>query len=643
MKISACVITKNEEKNLPTCLDSVKDIVSEIIVVDTGSTDRTVDVAKSYGAKVFLFEWINDFSAARNFAIEQAKSDWIIFLDADEFFAPDCVKYVPKAIREADKKKLDMIICMMSNVEKKTGKITSSNQHIRIFKNHPQIRYVGAVHERIVRLDKSANALDVHKDITIIHTGYSEENVQEKEKSQRNLELLFQELQRKPDSFDVLFYISESLLLDQQFEQALDYACRAQQHRNSQLKGIYEKNYVNIFHCMIQLNKPDKEIFQVIDEAIKAYPNYPDFRMYLGDFYKKQNRYRDAIQAYQTGLKLLNQSSIAQTGALASAGKVISTVGHLYSKLREWNSCVQYHVQALQIDKYYYSSLQNLMCVLGRHEKPEAVYSFFRKIYDLNTTKDRLYLLRAALDTNQTEIARTLLAGLPVEHPSLQEYVALFQFLTGDRKAACTRFLALYDQTKKEEHAYGAIAAAWIEKNQSLVKELETVFTAYPEMRQLTANIYGDLSPVTIDKKKLYTFMIYLSGTLHVTDYHILADLVKRFDLLLEMGNYLYYEDKYADAYLFYNQYLEQVESVPENMLADITFKVGDCLMQNGLDDQAWVFLQKALSLAPTDFRIFEASIELAKRTRRHSNMQELYETARKYYPDSIALKQIQH
>jgi len=639
MKISACVITKNEEKNLPTCLDSVKSIVSEIIVVDTGSTDRTVEIAKSYGAKVFSFKWIDDFAAARNFAIEQATGKWIIFLDADEYFAPDCVKYVPLAIREAEQRKLDMIICLMANVEKETGKIITSNLHIRIFKNHPQIRYVGAIHERIVRLDRPANALDVQKEITIIHTGYSRENVQEREKSKRNLELLYRELEKNPDSFDLHFYIAESLLLEKKFEQALDYALRAQQFRNSKLKGIYEKNYVNIIECMIHLGKPRKEIFRVIAEAIRTYPNYPDFHMYLGDYCKQENRYRDAIQAYQTGLSLMEQSTIAQTATLGTAAKVLDTLGHLYGKVRDWNQCVNYHVQALQIDKFFYTSLYNLMTVLGRFEQPDAVYALFCKMYNIANTKERLFLLRAALDTNQTELARNLLKGLPAEHPSMQEYVALFQFLVKNRREAFARFLSLYEQTKKAEHAYGAIAAAWMEKDQSLAAQLEKAFSHEPELLQLTVNVCGEISPITIEKKKMYEFLIHLSGTLYVTDYHLLADLAQRSNLLYEMGNYLHYRENYADAFQFFNRYLEQAERVTEDLLPDITFKVGDCLMQNGMHEQAWPFLQKAHSLAPDDFRVYEACIENGKLHGKLDDVRRLCATGFEYYPDSAYLQ----
>ena len=87
--LSVCMIVKDEEETLPICLKSIKDIADEIIVVDTGSKDKTVEVAKSFGAKVYFFKWINDFSAARNESLKYATSDWLLVLDADEYLLPE--------------------------------------------------------------------------------------------------------------------------------------------------------------------------------------------------------------------------------------------------------------------------------------------------------------------------------------------------------------------------------------------------------------------------------------------------------------------------------------------------------------------------------------------------------------------------
>ena len=92
VKITQCMIVKNEEKNIRQALSWGKEVVSEQIVVDTGSTDRTVEIAEQMGAKVYHFSWIDDFAAAKNYAIEQATGEWIVFLDADEYFQPEAAQ-----------------------------------------------------------------------------------------------------------------------------------------------------------------------------------------------------------------------------------------------------------------------------------------------------------------------------------------------------------------------------------------------------------------------------------------------------------------------------------------------------------------------------------------------------------------------
>ena len=108
-RISQCMIVKNEEKNIEKALSWGKGVVSEQIVVDTGSTDRTVELAEKMGAKVYHFEWIDDFSAAKNFAISKAKYEWVALLDADEYFSEEDAKKLLFYIRQLNDTKYDII------------------------------------------------------------------------------------------------------------------------------------------------------------------------------------------------------------------------------------------------------------------------------------------------------------------------------------------------------------------------------------------------------------------------------------------------------------------------------------------------------------------------------------------------------
>ena len=132
IKITACYMVKNESKNLPRSINSVKGSVDELIVIDTGSSDNTIEIAESFNAKVINVPWTDDFSAPRNIAIDNATGDWIIFLDADEYFVN------PKSVRSAVEKlsnKESILIPRINIDEENGGNIIGRDWCLRIFKN----------------------------------------------------------------------------------------------------------------------------------------------------------------------------------------------------------------------------------------------------------------------------------------------------------------------------------------------------------------------------------------------------------------------------------------------------------------------------------------------------------------------------
>ena len=144
--ISLCMIVKDEEKFLENCLESVKNCVDEIIVVDTGSTDRTIEIARSFDAHVYQHPWENDFSKHRNQSLSHAHGDWIFWIDADEVLEPGGGEIIREGVRNDGIDSL--IVTMVCYFENRTRE--SWNNSIKLFKKDTGIHFEGSVHNQVV-------------------------------------------------------------------------------------------------------------------------------------------------------------------------------------------------------------------------------------------------------------------------------------------------------------------------------------------------------------------------------------------------------------------------------------------------------------------------------------------------------------
>ena len=292
-KISACYIVKNEEKTLPRSIESLKSAVDEIIIVDTGSTDKTMEIAKSYGAKVIETTWNDDFSAPRNLAIDNATGEWIIFLDADEFFAyPDKVRLaIEKLANETT------IIIPRINIDAdNNNREINRNNDLRIFRNVDYLRYRGMIHENLENIS-GGDLPHVYSgdDLTIYHTGYSA--TLSEEKFRRNLRIL--EIEVKQYGYrvqqDMSFASCYTGLGD--YENALVYAKRAAKNYK-QIITNPEAPFVHALKAMYELKYPIEECLQFLDEAIQALPDVPFFYDQQGILLEKLKRPKDANVSY---------------------------------------------------------------------------------------------------------------------------------------------------------------------------------------------------------------------------------------------------------------------------------------------------------------------------------------------------------
>lgn len=199
MRISLCMIVRDEEDMLPATLEAVKDAVDEMIIVDTGSTDATIEIARSFGATVIEREWTGDFAAARNVSLEAATGDWFLYLDADEVLAKEDVPKLRELASQTWREAFYLHETNYTGTEEAGAALVHSA--LRLIRNRPEYRFVGSLHEQIaLHLPAYVPERIVQSPVRVNHYGYMGVVREAKDKSRRNLEILLEQQRSGLDS-----------------------------------------------------------------------------------------------------------------------------------------------------------------------------------------------------------------------------------------------------------------------------------------------------------------------------------------------------------------------------------------------------------------------------------------------------------
>lgn len=217
--LSLCMIVKDEERFLPQCLKSAEGVADEIIVVDTGSTDKTREIARSFGARVEHFKWCDDFAAARNESLRYATGDWILILDADEELSDQ------RALRQFVMSQKPCPAAIYFTEYSALQNDEGVRWKVRLFPNHRGIRYEGIIHELPSFMRKSPAALIVRAPGSSMHHGYRSDVYHHKQKNDRNVRILKLQAERKQgspcDQWLIHFHEYNHFMHAGQYEEAL--------------------------------------------------------------------------------------------------------------------------------------------------------------------------------------------------------------------------------------------------------------------------------------------------------------------------------------------------------------------------------------------------------------------------------------
>lgn len=290
--ISLCMIVKDEEEIIEKSLKEVKNYVDEIIIVDTGSKDRTKEIAKSYTEKIYDFKWCNDFSKARNYSISLATYDWILVLDADEVVSRFNREEVDKFILNNDKKvgRIKIINFFEDNNEKRIN-----NERVNRLFNRKYYNYEGIIHEQIV--SKNKDSYDTMLiDIEVDHIGYLDHVIKSTNKLDRNITLLYKALEDNPLDDYLYYQLGKSFYKKKNYNEAYNNFRQALEMCDD-FRLEYVEDLIESFgYTLINCQKYSEALS--LKEYGDIYGNIPDYNFVMGLIFMNNGRFEEAINSF---------------------------------------------------------------------------------------------------------------------------------------------------------------------------------------------------------------------------------------------------------------------------------------------------------------------------------------------------------
>ncbi|MHC6179292.1 glycosyltransferase family 2 protein [Clostridium sp. JNZ X4-2] len=597
MKISACMICKNEEKNIEKCINSYKEVADEIVVVDTGSEDNTGYLAEKLGAKVYDFKWIDDFAAAKNYAIDKAEGDWIIFLDADEYFDKDSSYKIKNILKSINNKKYDAVGCKLINIDDYENIIDSFMQ-IRIFRNKSSIRYKNNIHEVLSKKNGKLELISYYDELNIYHTGYAQSI--SKKKAIRNLKLL----KKKENKYGVdkndFRYLCDCYFILKDYENALKYG---ELHIQSEIKIIsYQSHILKItIACMWKLKKPKKEIEDKIKYGIKMFPNHPNFYCSYAFFLIDEKRFEEALNNFLLTVKYNSSYKGIEVNLVTGiVSTVYEKIGFIYNLKNCEEKAIEYFFKSLEFNKYSKDTFESLYNLIKK-EKTEDIILFLNSIYDISNEKDIKFIVDQLIKV-KPKGALAYYTNIWYKKFNHEDISIVFTFLAeGKYDKSFKLFFKSYIDKYENPDALFSIISLMPSDNIDNIKCLSNLLR--PSLKRILKNYIDEEN--AIYEEDIKDYISILRELILLNNSNVLNKYLKlsnRFSINIDnkigsvfMNNLLY--DQALQYYKRYNNFNEN-----KNTLMNI----GYCNYKLRNYKKAYMYIQRAIEMGYNENDAFE-------------------------------------
>ncbi|WP_339278960.1 glycosyltransferase [Paenibacillus sp. FSL W8-1187] len=629
MLISLCMIVKNEESVLDRCLESLKDSVDEIIIIDTGSTDRTKEIALSYTPHVHDFVWVNDFSKARNEAARRARGRWILVLDADEYFAPGDAARLRSFLETAEPSPLLIYAINVINfvgASKEEG-ILTSGEIPRLFPNGFGIEYERPIHEQL--RSPQGELLSALAPVPIFHTGYLQEVVDQKEKLQRNAELFKQLKQQSGFSAYDYYTLGNEAAVSRDFSKAVYYYERS---LKKQKKAVHASWYphcvISLIHSYLLLER-FADAWTLLEERLSLWSEYPEYMFFKAAIFHHLGFIDEAEASYKQAIETASAQSEKSHLFWLESAEYASTIpmrklSSIYEWKKSWPEAIHYLTQLLIQDLHDFKALRALLVILAREERPEEIASLLDKLYEADNSRHQYILFRASLSNKEPGLCRHLHERL--RDPSLLtpddrlEYSFLIEDEAGYRAAFRDMDGLLPNEHLASLHLLASCAwdidQPWRVKDSAANEEaMERLgFIASLLKRELAAE---ELTAETCEPAMQALRLCYeykRFGHYDALIQHYAHDFIIR-----ELADFMYMQNQTDIALNYYSLLLEQHVPLTGKNLEHLALYH----LQHGFIDEGLAFLEAAMEEKPEQIYLYVQYLKAADDPQKRRSVQQ--------------------
>ncbi len=429
------MVVKDEAKQLGRCLKSVQGVVQEIIVIDTGSTDTTREIAASFGALVKSFPWNDDFSAARNASLALASGEWILFLDADEelSLADSGALDQITAQEEAD----GYFIKIINYVGNTGWTETCPDLVFRLFRHRPDYHFRGAVHEQItgVILEHNDQAkFQIADGVEIIHYGYLDEVIQEKDKKKRNLSLIEKELSRSPEDRLLRYHYGVELFRAERYLEAAQELTTAANGIDP--NTIYLPKLLRYIVIAHQNSGHPGEGLEVAGLGLQLFPDYADLYYYAGLLSLELKHYGRAQEFLEKASAMPEQPPQYASFSGVRSFRCYYHLAVIAETFLDEEQALKFYLAALQNNPDFTPALENIVRILKPREDPVYAKACLDKTFVLDTVKARHTVAEMCFRQNAYSLALQYWQDSDALGKNIQSLIPMADEL-GLRQAIC--------------------------------------------------------------------------------------------------------------------------------------------------------------------------------------------------------------